>query len=352
MIPKIHPLFKLNGRPLDHEGLMIVAYSYIKEGEPWEREIGDFLLNWLDDFDFVTVLSSGSTGTPKPIRLYKQHMVNSATLTEERFNIHEESIVLSCLPYSYISGKMMMVRALHSGWDLDLVEPCASPLKNATKRYDFTAITTYQLKNSLDYLHKSRKIIVGGGPISTQLINELDGKHSKIYHTYAMTETASHIAVRKLHPEYFDTFELLPNINVALDDRGCLVISASEILPDTLITNDLAQIDDNGRFKILGRVDNVINTGGVKVNPEEIEQLLSSLLKKEFFITSADDELLGQRVVLVIEGEDIDYDQIIKDAQLSKYQNPREIVCIDEFKHTHTGKIDKRATLNSVINQG
>jgi O-succinylbenzoic acid--CoA ligase len=349
MIPKIHPLFRLNNIPLDHEGLMAVAYSYVKEGEPWEKEVGDFVLNWLDDFEVVTVYSSGSTGKPKPIKLKKQHMINSALQSEERFNVHEESEALSCLPYSYIAGKMMMVRALTCGWNLDLVEPSASPLAKLRKRYDFTALTAYQLSNSLDDLHKSRKIIVGGGAIASGLIAQLDGKHSKIYHTYGMTETCSHIAVRKIHPEYMDSFETLPDVQISTDDRDCLVIKAGHLCDNEFVTNDIVNIIDENHFIVKGRIDNIINTGGVKVHPETIEDVLSKQIKDRFFVAGIEDEKLGQQITLFIETNDQKYHiENLQMDKLDKYHRPKTIHYLESFPETHTGKIDKQTILRNL----
>ncbi len=352
MKPKVHPLFRLNNIPLDHEGLMTVAYSYVKEGEPWEQEVGDFLLSWLDDFDVVTVYSSGSTGRPKQIKLEKQHMINSALQTEERFNIHEESDVLSCLPYSYIAGRMMMVRALVCGWHLDLVEPSSTPLHKLRKRYDFTAMTTYQLSNSLDHLHKSRKIIVGGSPITHKLVGQLIGKHCKIYHTYGMTETCSHIAVRKIHPEFMESFETLPHVKISTDDRDCLIIDTDHLCGDRVVTNDIVEMIDEHRFVVRGRIDHVINTAGVKVHPTLIEDYLSTKINGRFFIAGIADEKYGQKIILIAEAEhgeikldDLDF------SGLNKYYRPREIICVPEFPLTHTGKVNKKMVVEQIVLQ-
>ncbi|MGB5983262.1 MAG: AMP-binding protein [Nonlabens sp.] len=342
MIPEIHPRFKLNGRHLNHEGLMTVAYSYIKEGETWEKEIGDFLLSWLDDFECLTVYTSGSTGAPKEIKLKKQYMINSAMNTHDWFNLPKECDALCCLPLSYIAGKMMLVRAIALGWQIDVIQPSSTPLKPLRKRYDFTAMTNQQVVNSLDDIHKTVKVIIGGGPVASNLHVLLENKHTKAYHTYGMTETSTHVAIRKIHPINEEYFETLNGITISLDDRGCLIIHAPELSDDDVVTNDFAEILDDHHFKILGRVDRIINTGGVKVHPEKIEDHLSKLLPYRFFIASRKNEELGQEVILVIEGEQTKEWDL---SSLDKFEKPKKIFYVPEFIETHTGKIDRLRTL-------
>ncbi len=345
MIPKIHPDFKLNNRSLDHQGLMTVAYSYVKEGEEWEREVGDFLLNWLDDFDVLTVETSGSTGKPQSIKLKKEHIINSANNTGNWFNLPKECDALCCLPLNYIAGKMMMIRAIELGWQLDIVKPTATPLDVLRKRYDFTAMTNHQVLSSLDNIYKTKKVIIGGGPIAANLPELLKNKHTKAYHTYGMTETASHVAIRKIHPVYEEAFSCMENVTVSLDDRGCLVIDAPELASEKLTTNDLAELTGENQFKILGRTDHVINTGGVKVHPQKIEEKLSTQIQNRFFVYGKANQELGQEVALVIEGE--------KTAELSfdsldKFETPKSVVYVKEFKETRTGKVDRNGVVDGL----
>lgn len=345
MIPKVHSEFKLNGRSLDHKGLMTVAYSYAKEGELWERQVGDFLLNWLDDFSYHTVYSSGSTGVPKEYRLEKEHMINSAHMTGERFKITAGMDVLGCLPLSYVAGKLMMVRAIELGWHIDLVAPSKNPLDKATKRYDFTAMTAYQVKHSLDHLYKSRKIIIGGGPVDEALVESLNGRHTRAYHTYGMTETSTHVGVRELYPNYEEYFTALPGIKVRLNGADCLVIDAKNIASNSIVSNDLAVIQDNKMFKILGRTDNVIITGGIKIHPESVQNKLSKFIDNRFFISSEKEKDLGQQIVIYVEGEEMDLDSAFAKAKLDRFEKPRKIIFVKEFAETHTAKIDRKVII-------
>jgi O-succinylbenzoic acid--CoA ligase len=346
MIPKIHPNFMFNGRSLNHEGLMTVAYSYVKEGDIWEQQIGDFILNWLDDFDVMTVYTSGSTGAPRAYKLDKQYMINSAELTEELFDVSYDTLALCCLPLSYIAGKMMLVRAMHLGWHIDTIEPSLKPLEQVTKRYDFTAITPMQLTHSLDNIHKSRTILLGGTAISDALVAKLNGKHTRAYHSYGMTETCSHVAVRSLYPVFESFYTAVGDAHFTLSESSTLVIDAPSVVAETLVTNDIVELLDGKRFKIKGRLDDIINSGGVKIHPQAIEEKLAAVIKERFFIAGLDDEELGQKVVLFIEGEE-SKDLSGHLAKLDKFEQPKEVYFIDSFKETHTNKIDKRSILES-----
>ncbi len=343
MTPEIHPAFKLNGHSLDHYGVMEVAYSYVKEGEDWEKEVGDFLLSWLDDFDVVTVYTSGSTGEPTEYKLSKQHMINSAAITGERFELSYGTEALCCLPLSYIAGKMMLVRALTLGWEIDLVKPSLKPLKKAEKRYDFTAMTPLQVTKSLKYIHKTKTVLIGGASIRSQLVEDLKHKHTRAFHSYGMTETASHVAIKQLYPILESYYTAVGDTNFEKDKRDCLVINAPSIGAEQLVTNDMVNLIDAQRFKILGRIDDVINSGGVKIHPDAVEQKLSKHIKQRFFVTGISDEELGEKVILIIEGEKVEVQEAFE--SLDKYEVPKEIYFVKVFQETHTKKVNKRSTL-------
>jgi len=168
-IPDTHFSFKINKLHFSNEDLAKVAYNYIKEGEPHEGEIGDFLLDWLKPSEFIEVKTSGSTGVSKTIKVRKAHMVNSALASGKFFELPASSTALMCLPAKYIAGKMMLVRAMVLGWELDLVPPSANPLDQLYKTYDFCAMTPFQLDNSISRLHLIKKLIVGGGAVSPSI---------------------------------------------------------------------------------------------------------------------------------------------------------------------------------------
>jgi O-succinylbenzoic acid--CoA ligase len=196
---KVHRRFKLEGYHYNHESLMEVAYSFVKEGLPYQQDLGLFLLDWLDKKDHVEVKTSGSTGKPKTLRIKKQHMINSAITTGDFFDLTPKKKVLNCLPSNFIAGKMMIVRAIVLGLELDMVQPSALPRIDYEKDYDFCAFTPMQLKNFAKYLKSIRTVIVGGGRVSNHIKELIKDKKPQVYETYGMTETISHIAVRRLN---------------------------------------------------------------------------------------------------------------------------------------------------------
>jgi len=333
----VHNHFKLNGFHLDREDLCRVAYSFIKEGEDFEKPVGDFLLDWFDSKSYIEMQTSGSTGTPKVIRVDKQAMVNSAMATGDFFDLRSGNRALQCLPVKYVAGKMMLIRAIILGLDLDYVAPSSHPMKDLDdQKYDFVAMVPMQAQNSLKELHNVRKLIVGGARISASLEKELMKLPTEVYETYGMTETITHIAAKRVGEK---AFTVLPHVTISYDDRNCLVIHAPHIIAeDAIVTNDLVELINENQFVFLGRIDNVINSGGVKIMPEQVEQKLDGKINRRFFIASKEDKELGEKVVLVVEGDSFDIDKSVFET-LDKYERPKEIVFVPKFKETENGKV-------------
>ncbi|MGA1227312.1 MAG: AMP-binding protein [Tamlana sp.] len=347
----VHLKFKLDGLSYKYEDLMEVAYSYVKEGLPYQQDLGNFLLDWLDNTDYIKVKTSGSTGKPKKLKIKKQAMVNSAIATGDFFKLNPGDKILNCLPSNFIAGKMMIVRAIILGLELDMVEPKALPLIDYEKDYDFCAFTPMQLKNFAKYLKSIKTVIVGGGQVSKPIIESIQDKKTHVYETYGMTETVSHIAVKKLNN--FDGtdkdayFKTLPDISVSVDDRSCLVIEAPQLSKDKIITNDVVKVHSKNTFEWLGRYDNVINSGGIKLFPEQIEKKLQSLVKEEFFVASKPDDTLGEKLILIVEKMNDDFDTTIFSV-LDKYEKPKEVIAIPKFIETSSGKIHRKKTLATI----
>ena len=215
MEPLLHPKFKLNGEGFSSaEALRLSANRLVEEGKDYEKAIGKFILEWLDGNDIITVKTSGSTGIPKEIKLHKKHVYNSANATVSYFDLKENTKALLCLPSEYIAGKMMLVRAITAGWDLYTTSPEKNPLENIEGNFDFTAMVPYQAFHSLADLHKVKKLIVGGGAVSSELEQQLQNVTTNVFATYGMTETISHIAVRPLNgKEKSGVFAALPKVN-------------------------------------------------------------------------------------------------------------------------------------------
>lgn len=344
----IHSSFTLNGVSYAREELKEVAYSLVKEGQDFEKPIGDFLLDWCSDRTSIDVLTSGSTGTPKKITLQKVHMVNSAMATGKHFDLKPDECALLCLPTTSIAGKMMLVRAMVLGLRLDYVRPTSQPLEDLDKPYDFSAMVPLQAEKSLKQLHKVKTLILGGAPVSNALQKKLSSVSTNIYETYGMTETITHVAVRKIAPLREESFKLLPNIKISNDERGCLVLNAPKISNTEVVTNDLVELLGDNSFTWLGRHDNIINSGGIKLIPEQIEAKLSKVIRNRFFVAGIPDDTLSEKLVLVLEGADSSHDilEVIKsEGVLSKYEIPKAIFNLPKFLETKSGKVLRSKTL-------
>ena len=339
----VHNQFKLNGFHLNREDLCRVAYSFIKEGEDFEKPVGNFLLDWFDYKSYIEMETSGSTGAPKTISISKQAMVDSALATGDFFNLQPGNKALQCLPVKYVAGKMMLVRAMILGLDLEFVAPSSHPLDHNEIDFDFVAMVPLQAQNSISQLKKVKKLIIGGAAVNKTLEKQLLKLPTKVYETYGMTETITHIAARKLGEK---AFTVLPYVSVSFDDRNCLVIHAPRISPEVIITNDIVELLDENQFIFLGRMDNIINSGGIKLIPEQIEKKLVGKISQRFFIASKPDDELGEKVVLVIESDKHELDVSIYES-LDKYEKPKEIIFIPKFLDTVTGKIMRNETLNN-----
>lgn len=346
----VHPYFKLNGFPLLKEELTEVAYSLVKEGEPYEIAIGDFLLDWLNEKDTITVRTSGSTGTPKKLELRKQQMVNSALATGAFFELNYRNKVLLCLPTEFIAGKMMLVRAMVLGWELDYVPPSLNPLLGIEKHYDFVAMVPLQLQNSLEKLHLIKAMIVGGAPVPLGLRKKLAHVSTSVYETFGMTETITHIALKKISGKIVPYFKTLPTISVSKDTRDCLIINAPEIADKPIITNDVVHLITDTEFEWLGRYDTLINSGGIKLHPEAIEQKLEPLISGRYFVAGLPDPELGQKMVLFLEGKEDDnlLARLKALGTFQKFEIPREVHGVAEFVVSGNGKIQRAATIQKL----
>ena len=324
----------------------------------WKLPVSLFLAEWFNDADTITVHTSGSTGKPKAIQLTKAAMRNSAQMTNDFFGLTATTTALLCLPASYIAGKMMLVRAIVGGFHLITVEPSANPFTDLNQRIDFTAITPYQLQNSLEEIKKIEtkklqigKIIVGGAKLNSETETALQSLTTIFYETYGMTETCSHIALRAVNgPEKSDYFQILNGVSIRTNEHNCLCITAPHLLPHEIATTDMVEIHNQTAFKWLGRLDNVINSGGIKINPEAVEQKLAKHIVQPFFISSVPDEQLGNKVILVLESAPLSPQaeadlKTVLDTTLEKYESPKTITCIPQFLYSESNKLLKVETL-------
>ncbi|HYG39693.1 MAG TPA: AMP-binding protein [Cytophagales bacterium] len=323
-----------------------------------------FIRDWLSGKEVFDLQTSGSTGVPKVITVSRAQLTYSALASAKALNLLPGYSALVCLNTKYIAGIMMMVRSLVTGMKMRIIEPSSNPLEtlSASDNFDFTAWVPLQMEKVLDclpenevLLNKFKCIIVGGAPVSASLQSKINNITVPVYLTYGMTETLSHIALQKLNgPDADDYFQALDEVELGIDSRGCLTVKSPVTLNETIVTNDLVELLERNRFRFLGRLDNVINSGGVKILPEKIEALLDDTflrlgLSRRFFIFGTPDERLGEQVTLFIEGETLSEEEksltfsVLK-ANLSSYEIPKEIRFINSFIETATGKVNRKAT--------
>ena len=313
-----------------------------------------FLCDWFSTSSFsLKVKTSGSTGAPKEILVEKERMMQSAGLTCSFLGLQEGDTALLCMPLDYIAGKMVVVRALVAGLDLYPVPPSGNPLKDIGISFDFAAMIPLQVYNSLQSseerkrLSKIKNLIIGGGAIDPLLENEIKPFSHNIYSTYGMTETLSHIALRKLNgdgaSEYYKSFS---SVSLSLSEDNALIIDAPLVAKERLYTNDIAEIKEDGSFRIIGRVDNIINSGGVKIQAEEVERLLKPYIYMSFAISSLSDAKFGEIVVLVVEG---DIDEELYKGKLPNYYMPKKIIKVNTIPLTETGKINRAELKKHIV---
>ena len=309
----------------------------------------EFLAQWNDTSDVIEVHTSGSTGKPKRLLVEKRRMVNSARITCDFLGLKEGDSALLCMPLDYIAGKMVVVRSLVSHLHLISVTPSSHPLKDVTQPIDFAAMVPLQVYSSLqepaerERLMSIRHLIIGGGAIDDSLESQLQQFPNAVWSTYGMTETLSHIALRRISGENSSLwYSPLDGVDVSLSSDSCLEIYAPQVNPEKLHTNDIAELrtlpDGSKEFRILGRKDNVIDSGGIKIQAEEVERLLRPHLSCGFMITKVSDARLGEAVTLLVESDDVDNILAVCKHVLPRHWVPRHIFPESHIPITETGK--------------
>ena len=326
----------------------------------------DFLSEWNNDSDRVLVHTSGSTGKPKPMRVEKKRMLNSARITCDFLGLKPGDSALLCMSLDYIAGKMVVVRSIERHLHLISVSPSGHPLKDVNEEITFAAMVPMQVYNTLqvpeerERLSRIRHLIIGGGAIDAALEQELQSLPGDIaiWSTYGMTETLSHIALRRINgDEPSEWYQPFDSVRISQTEEGCLVIDAPQVCAETLVTNDIVEIEpyiynkvEKLRFRIKGRKDNVICSGGIKIQIEEVETLLKPHLEKPFMLAKKKDEKFGEIAVLLSEDEDIkkveatvrrllsDESEKSSDHKKYKYWIPKEFRYVEHLPLTETGK--------------
>ena len=305
-------------------------------------EIKEFLAEWHNSSPTLLVHTSGSTGEPKPIWVEKRRMEASARMTCDFLGLKEGDTALLCMSLDYIAGKMMVVRSLVRGLRLITVEPNGHPSWEGDVA--FAAMVPMQVFNLLQTpdgcqrLKQIQHLLIGGGAIDETMARVLADFPNQVWSTYGMTETLSHIALRRLNgPDATKWYTPLPGISLSLSDEGCLRIDAPALHEGMLVTNDIVELAPDGRFRVLGRKDNVVCSGGIKIQMEEVERLLRSHLREPYLITKRRDEKFGEAVVLLTEGDTMKAEAVCRQV-LPKYWQPRDYVSVAHIPMTETGK--------------
>lgn len=357
----------LNGQTIGLKSVLAGTAAHTTE---FERETLDFLREWLEGKEEFLVKTSGSTGTPKSIHITRKQMEQSARATIKTLNLPEAGTALVCLHTRYVAGKMMIVRALINNMRILAIDPSSNPLEKIPEHHhiDFTALVPLQLQTILHQglstrLSKINTILIGGAALDHSLRPQINLLKSRVFATYGMTETITHVAlqeIKTIEEGNADYFVTLPGVTISADDRGCLVVAAP-YLPEPVITNDIVEIYGQNKFRWLGRIDNIINTGGVKVIPEHIERTIGKIFRdlgitRRFFVAGQRDELLGERIVLFIEGSELSSESqnlLVQEihAHITTYEAPREIRYSPAFIYTETGKVNTKETLRRILSQ-
>lgn len=325
----------------------------VEHEKEWIRQIAEVIIEWFGENLFMEVMTSGSTGIPKRIQHSKESMIVSAQLTGQRFGLLEGMTSLNCLPAQYIAGKMMLIRALVLELDQICIEPKLVLTHTSENEIDFSAMTPMQLSSTLEtnpsLVDQIRKLILGGGPLTKNLSDDIVNLKTQCFATYGMTESITHIATRPTNgSKRTEIFEAVESVHFEVENNN-LIIFAPHIADSPLHTTDCVQLIDKNHFRWLGRSDNVINSGGVKIHPEQIEEKLQSKIHHRYIITGAPDDKSGEQVVLIIES--LPYDGTMKEALLNaleslpKIERPKNIFFLQRLLETPTGKIKRNYKL-------
>jgi O-succinylbenzoic acid--CoA ligase len=343
-----------------------ISYDEIKTGiirgdSPFEQSTLTFCRQWLNGQGLYSLKTSGSTGEPKPIRISRYQMRLSAKQTIGFFNLSPADSVLVCLNTAYIAGIMMLVRALESGAKIIAVEPTGNPMQGLKQQIDFIAVVPLQLEQIFDnaetrkQLENCRAAIVGGAPISSSLAKTIKHSSASIYATFGMTETLTHFALKQLSPNPEEHFTTLNEVIIEQDSRGCLTVASPVTEARVLVTNDLVEILSPKSFKWLGRIDNIINSGGVKLQIDDLERKVEHVfqdlgLTNRFFIGAVADDALGEKVILIIESDkELEIVELLDWSKyLDEYEKPKEILYESQFQETPTNKISRQEIINNL----
>jgi len=323
-----------------------------KRATEWYEGVHDTLHALVHMRGGLSAHTSGTTGRPKRLTIPRRDLVMSARLTGATFNLKPGDRVLHCLPSEFIAGKMMLVRAFALGLDIHFINPRGSVLDNlkVADRFRFTAMVPLQLHRAIqeDRTRVERQfemILLGGGPVSDALLDDIRSLDARVFQSYGSTETVTHVAIRPINGTAAeDHFTAIGSCHFARDPRGCLVVYTPHLGIKQHVTNDLVELIDDTRFRWLGRIDNVILSGGKKIFPEQLEAKTAGVVPYPHYFTPVPDPVLGQAVMLVLETE-LPQDQVLPEvmerlmATLHPHEWPRRVQALRRIQRTESGKM-------------
>lgn len=356
----MHPFENVDGLRLDgkfHSRAELTARNFdSEEMGSFQHDILAFAAELVSDLPQVSVSTSGSTGAPKELSFHKSAVWKSAEATNEFFGMTSKSRVLLALPMEYIAGKMMVARALAGGYELICVTPCTNPVVEIPvgTRIDFASFTPHQAtimaRENPERLATIGKILLGGSATSDKLRQNLCSIGCEAFIGFGMAETLSHFAVARLSDAEEPVYLLLSGVDISTDGRNRLVVHRPGILDEPLVTNDVVELTKGG-FRWLGRADNAIITGGVNVFPEQIEKKLAPRMHGAFFVAGVSHDTLGQQVALFISDKkdgEVSFDGL----GLQPFEMPKKTVLLEDFLHTESGKVRRKATVDRWLEDG
>jgi O-succinylbenzoic acid--CoA ligase len=322
-------------------------WHLLSETHELQAQVQNFLRAWQQDLPFI-FQSSGSTGKPKSFQFTKDQLLTSAKASTKALQLDKHTKALVCLPLTSVGGLLQLARAIHANFELFIDLPTSRPLQNFDTAINFISMVPTQLQQSLKHeplkLSGIEKILIGGAPLEENLIEACSNLSISLIQSYGMTETLSHVALRFIGNGVSAPFKAIEGVHFE-QQQNCLTIHYPALLDAPLYTNDLVNLIDEQHFEWLGRADFAINSGGVKIIPEQLEKTLSSVLSHPFFVTSVPDDKWGSVVGLVIEGEAVDLGLDWAALGLVAAAVPKKIAFIAQFQRTQTLKIKRQETL-------
>ncbi|WP_422362238.1 AMP-binding protein [Reichenbachiella sp.] len=337
------------------------ALNDLQDSYPEADRLLHFIKCWVNGDTRFQFQTSGSTGPPKQIHISREQIIASVAATSNFLRLNKSHRALICLDPNFVASIMMAARCLVNDMDCFLARPSADPLKSIDKKISFASFVPFQIykmmeNKTITQLSKIENILVGGAPLTQSGFETLANINTNIFVTYGMTETVSHVALMPVRESFSDAYyEVLPDIRIGQDEDGCLHITGKVTEGKKVQTNDIVEMLAKNKFRWLGRRDHAINSGGIKIHPEQLEKSIEGHFSTEFMISWRPDPKLGSACILIIEDKPIqkekqnEIESIIVES-FSKYHVPKQIIELKEFERTDSGKIKREATRKKALN--